>query len=75
MIERIQHSLHRIEAREGVRIVYACESGSRAWGMASADSDYDVRFIYAHRLEWYLSLEPGRDVIEEPIDERLDISG
>ncbi len=75
MIERVQHSLHRIEAREGVRIIYACESGSRAWGMASADSDYDVRFIYAHPLAWYLSLEPGRDVIEEPIDERLDISG
>ncbi len=75
MIERIQHILHRIEVREGVRIVYACESGSRAWGMASADSDYDVRFIYAHRPEWYLSLEQGRDVIEEAMDEQLDISG
>ncbi len=75
MKNRILNELTAIEAREDVRIVYACESGSRAWGMASADSDYDVRFLYAHRPEWYLSLEPGRDVIELPISERLDISG
>jgi predicted nucleotidyltransferase len=43
--------------------------------MASADSGYDVRFIYARRPEWYLSLEPGRDVIEIPISDMLDISG
>ena len=75
MKNRILNELTAIEAREDVHIVYACESGSRAWGMASADSDYDVRFLYAHRPEWYLSLEPGRDVIELPISERLDISG
>ena len=75
MRARILTELDAIEARDDVRIVYACESGSRAWGMASADSDYDVRFIYAHRPEWYLSLEPGKDVIELPIDEQLDISG
>ncbi len=75
MRDSILTELDAIEAREEVRIVYAVESGSRAWGMASADSDYDVRFIYAHRPEWYLSLEPGRDVIEEPISDRLDISG
>ncbi len=75
MKNRILDELTAIEAREDVRIVYACESGSRAWGMASADSDYDVRFLYAHRPEWYLSLEPGRDVIELPISDALDISG
>ena len=75
MRTRILAELDAIEAREDVRIVYACESGSRAWGMASADSDYDVRFIYAHRPEWYLSLEPGKDVIELPINDELDISG
>ena len=75
MKNRILSQLTDIQAREDVRIVYACESGSRAWGMASADSDYDVRFLYAHRPEWYLSLEPGRDVIEQPIDDALDISG
>jgi len=64
-----------MEAREAMRIVYACESGNQAWGMASADNDYDVRFIYAHRSEWRLSLEPGRDVIEQPINDDLDISG
>jgi len=71
----ILSALEAIQAREDIRIVYACESGSRAWGMASIDSDYDVRFLYAHRPEWYLSLEPGRDVIELPISDALDISG
>ena len=75
MKDRIIDELSALEEREQVRIIYACESGSRAWGMVSADSDYDVRFIYAHRPEWYLSLEPGRDVIEVPIDHQLDISG
>ena len=75
MREEILQRLAAIEAREDVQIVYACEAGSRAWGMASLDSDYDVRFIYAHRPEWYLNLEPGRDVIEEPIRELLDLSG
>jgi predicted nucleotidyltransferase len=51
MRERIQAELGRIEAEEGVRIFYACESGSRAWGFPSADSDYDVRFIYLHPRE------------------------
>ncbi len=73
--DSILQALDAIEAQHDVRVLYAVESGSRAWGMASADSDYDVRFIYAHRPEWYLSLEPGRDVIEGPISERLDISG
>jgi hypothetical protein len=72
---RIEDELARVEREQGVRVLYACESGSRAWGFASEDSDYDVRFIYAHRLSWYLSVEDRRDVIEKPITDDLDVSG
>jgi hypothetical protein len=56
-----------IEAEFDVRVLYACESGSRGWGFASPDSDYDVRFIYVHPLSWYLKVSAQRDVIEVPI--------
>lgn len=73
----IQNELNKIEVEHHVRILYACESGSRAWGFASEDSDYDVRFIYTHPQDWYLSvnLEDKRDVIEIPISDDLDING
>jgi len=67
--------LRGIEAREEVRILFAIESGSRAWGFASPDSDFDVRFVYARRQDWYLSLKPGRDVIELPLIGDDDING
>jgi len=67
--------LAELERRYQVIVLYACESGSRGWGFASPDSDYDVRFIYVNRLPWYLTVEPGRDVIEQPISDELDISG
>ncbi len=54
--QRIRSILADAERENGIRILYACESGSRAWGMASSDSDYDVRFIYAHGRDWYLSV-------------------
>lgn len=56
-------------------MLYTFESGSRAWGFESVDSDYDVRFIYVRKTAWYLSVERKRDVIEKPIDDELDISG
>ncbi len=73
--EQIQTELERIEREKEVCIVYACESGSRAWGFESQDSDYDVRFIYLHPTEWYLRVMSGPSVIERPVDAVLDISG
>lgn len=71
----IESRLLAIEAEFDVRVLYACESGSRGWGFASPDSDYDVRFIYAHSLPWYLRVSAQRDVIEIPISDELDING
>ena len=70
--QRVRNALNRLETEQDVRVLYACESGSRAWGFASQDSDYDVRFLYVHRREWYLSIESRRDVIEEPLCDELD---
>lgn len=72
--------LRRIKAAElehNVKILYAIESGSRAWGFESPNSDYDVRFIYTHPKDWYLTvnLEDKRDVIEYPIVDEIDING
>ena len=73
----IQTRLAAIEEEQAVAILFACESGSRAWDFASQDSDYDVRFIYVHPTDWYSSidLERRRDVIECPIENDLDICG
>lgn len=75
-------ALDGIERSHDVRILLACESGGRGWGFSSPDSDYDARFVYVHRPEWYLTVnertgpgEPQRDVIELPIDADLDVSG
>ena len=69
--------LAAIESDGEVNVVYACESGSRAWGFASPDSDYDVRFVYARPQDWYLSfdVERQRDVIEHPIVDEIDLHG
>lgn len=75
MRETILSKLDEIENRENVKILLAVESGSRAWGFASPDSDYDVRFIYVRPKEDYLRLEKTRDVIELPIEGELDING
>ena len=73
--EKIRLELERVAKEKDVRVLYACESGSRSWGFASPDSDYDVRFIYAHPEEWYLSVFDKRDVIEKPITDELDFGG
>lgn len=75
MRETILSKLKEIENKENVKILLAVESGSRAWGFASPDSDYDVRFIYVRPKEDYLRLEKTRDVIELPIEGELDING
>lgn len=75
LIQRVRDALARLEAERNVRVLYACESGSRAWGFASRDSDYDVRFLYMHARDWYLSVEDRRDVIEQPLADDLDLSG
>jgi predicted nucleotidyltransferase len=75
MNQKIEAQLALIEDSYHVTILFACESGSRAWGFASPDSDYDVRFIYVHQPDWYLRVCPQRDVIELPISDALDING
>ena len=75
MLSTITAKLRELEATENVRILLAVESGSRAWGFASPDSDYDVRFIYVRPRDEYLRLDPPRDVIELPINDLLDING
>ena len=75
MRETIVTQLGELAAERRLRLLYACESGSRAWGFASPDSDYDVRFIYARDRDWYLSLFPGPDVVELPVNDQLDVNG
>ncbi len=75
IMAEINEKLDEIERKEGVRILHAVESGSRAWGFASPDSDYDVRFVYVRPKEEYLRLDEPRDVIEWQLDEVLDING
>lgn len=75
MKDIILRELKKIEEQENVKIIMAIESGSRAWGFASPDSDYDVRFIYVRKEEDYLKLEKTRDVIEWKLDDVLDING
>jgi predicted nucleotidyltransferase len=75
--QEIQRRIDAAEQEHNVKVLYAVESGSRAWGFASPNSDYDVRFIYAHPKDWYVAvdLEEKRDVIEYPIVDEIDISG
>ena len=77
MRNEVRAKLAEIERRDECVICLAVESGSRAWGFASPDSDYDVRFIYVRPPSWYLSVyvEDKRDVIEEPISDVLDVAG
>ncbi len=73
--DNIEKRIAQIEKEEKVEMILAVESGSRAWGFESIDSDYDVRFIYRHDIKWYLNVLPQRDVIELPVNARDDYSG
>ena len=75
MLNIITEKLNEIEQKENIKILHCVESGSRAWGFASPDSDYDVRFIYLRPRNYYLRLDKPRDVIEWQLDETLDING
>jgi predicted nucleotidyltransferase len=73
--QEIDRRLDRLAGEEGVRLLLAIESGSRAWGFPSPDSDYDVRFLYVRPRRDYLALSPVRDVIERPIVDEIDLNG
>ena len=75
MRETISEELLAVEREKDVRVLLAVASGSRAWDMASEDSDYDVRFVYMRREEDYLRLEDVRDTIEWRLDETYDVVG
>ncbi|MBZ0153095.1 MAG: nucleotidyltransferase domain-containing protein, partial [Planctomycetes bacterium] len=75
MSEAILAALRGIEHERAVRVLFAIESGSRAWGFASPDSDFDVRFVYVHPLDWYLRITAGDDQITRLLPGDLDVVG
>lgn len=75
MNQKITHKLKEIELQNNVEILFACESGSRAWGFPSPDSDYDIRFVYKRKKEWYLNLWEQKDTIQFLTSDDLDGSG
>jgi predicted nucleotidyltransferase len=75
MLDKIKIELRKLELERNIKILYAVESGSRAWGFASTNSDWDVRFIYVHNYDWYLSIEEKKDNIEFILPNDIDLSG
>lgn len=75
IFEKILDKLSHLQSTEDIKIIFACESGSRACEFPSEDSDYDVRFIYIIKPEFYLSIDHQKDVIEHKIEDNLDLSG
>lgn len=75
MTDEIKKELLKLELRHDIKILYAVESGSRAWGFASTDSDWDVRYIYIHRIDWYLKIDNKKDNQEEILPNEIDLSG
>ena len=75
MPPQIQAALATLEADRNIKILYAVESGSRAWGFASPDSDWDVRFIYIHSLDWYLQIDDRKDSLELMLPNDIDLAG
>lgn len=77
IVLKIEAQIREIEEQEHVHIFFACENGSHAWGTASASSDYDVRFLYVHPIEWYLSIDSAekKEVVEKKVSPEFDFSG
>jgi predicted nucleotidyltransferase len=75
VVRAVDARLDRVEQEHGVSVVWAIESGSRAWGFPSPDSDYDCRFLYVRPAADYLGLRSRRDVIETPLDKVFDVNG
>jgi len=75
MRRQIVNALKLLEIEKNIKIIYAVESGSRAWGFASENSDWDVRFIYVHQQDWYLDIDKQKDSIERMLPDDLDLSG
>ena len=74
-VARIDGLLDRVTREQGVYLPLAVESGSRAWGFPSPDSDYDCRFIFVRPVAQHLTLWPPRDVIEIDMSDDLDANG
>ncbi len=76
MTNKIKYYLKKLEKEKNIKILWACETGSRAWGFPSTDSDYDIRLIYVHKSNWYLSLNNPKDSLELMLDNNeIDITG
>jgi predicted nucleotidyltransferase len=73
--EAVESALRNVASERDVRVLHACESGSRAWGFASVNSDFDVRFLYLHQPDWYLRVFSGADTITAMLPGDLDLSG
>lgn len=71
----VSHRLREVEQQRGLRVLFACESGSRAWGFASRDSDFDVRFIFVRPAAQYLRLNPPKDAFDLHQDQDFDLAG
>jgi uncharacterized protein len=75
MKTEIIKEIKRLEYQHDIKILLAVESGSRAWGFASTDSDWDVRYIYVHKLDWYLKIDAQKDSQEEILANDIDLAG
>ena len=75
MIAEIKKELSALETSLDIKILYAVESGSRAWGFASTNSDWDVRFIYIHKMDWYLTIDEPKDNYEKILPNDIDLAG
>jgi len=75
MTAEIKKELLNLEKQHDIKVLYAVESGSRAWGFASTDSDWDVRYIYIHHLDWYLNIDDKKDSQEKILPNDIDLAG